>query len=450
MTDSSPPPPPASPLELWGGVECAITRAGDAWFDQLERTGHDRRDGDLERFAGLGLRTLRYPVLWERVAPRGLRLADWSWADRRLGRLRELGIEPVVGLLHRGGGPGDTSLVDPSFPTRFAAYARAFAERYPWVEAYAPIDSPLLTARRSGLEGRWHPHGRDPTTFARALLNQCRAVALAMAAVRRVNPKARLVQTEVVGHVRSTPALAARADFENEYRWLTFDLLAGRVVPGHPIYAHLVRARASPAELDRFTHRPCPPDLFGLNYQAAGERYFDERAERYPASCHAGGGGRPPYADVEAVRVCAEGLLGPSFVLREASRRYGGPLALTEVYLAGTPDERMRWLVHAWREARFARGRGADVRAVTAWALLGAYAPDARPDAEGARYEPGAFAVVDDEPRPGIVTEAVRALAAGREPEHRVLGRPGWWQRPDRLRYGAAGAAAPASPQAAE
>src|SRR5437588_6890436 len=88
------------PLELWGGVECIINRVGDAYYDQLERNGHLRRLDDLDLFAELGIRALRYPVQWERIAPNGLGNADWSWADERLERLRALGIRPFVGLVH--------------------------------------------------------------------------------------------------------------------------------------------------------------------------------------------------------------------------------------------------------------------------------------------------------------------------------------------------------------
>ena len=118
------------PLELWGGVECTLNRVGDAYFDQLERNGHDSRGEDLDRFAALGLRALRYPVLWERVAPDGLDRADWRWPDERLGRLRELGIRPIVGLIHHGSGPRHTSLVDPGFVDGLATFARVAAERY--------------------------------------------------------------------------------------------------------------------------------------------------------------------------------------------------------------------------------------------------------------------------------------------------------------------------------
>src|SRR5207237_4187260 len=103
-------------------------------------TGHAQRLDDLDRLAALGIRTLRYPVLWERTAPDGPASADWSWPDERLGRLRELGIAPIVGLVHHGSGPRQTNLLDPGFPEQLAEYARAVAERYPWVDRYTPVN----------------------------------------------------------------------------------------------------------------------------------------------------------------------------------------------------------------------------------------------------------------------------------------------------------------------
>jgi dTDP-4-dehydrorhamnose reductase len=103
------------PLEVWAGVECTVNRVGDQYFDQIERNGHASRIDDLDLFAELGVRAIRYPVLWERTAPNGEMSADWSWADERLERLRELGIRPIVGLVHHGSGPRHTSLIDPAF-----------------------------------------------------------------------------------------------------------------------------------------------------------------------------------------------------------------------------------------------------------------------------------------------------------------------------------------------
>ena len=127
-------PHPLPPLEMWGGVECTVNRVGDTYFDQLERNGHRYRLDDLYRFAELGIRAIRYPIQWERIAPNGLAEANWSWADERLNTLRTLGITPIVGLTHHGSGPRSTSLIEPSFAEGLAQFAGAVAERYPWVE----------------------------------------------------------------------------------------------------------------------------------------------------------------------------------------------------------------------------------------------------------------------------------------------------------------------------
>ena len=57
-------------LALWGGLECTVNRVADEYFSQLERNGHHERISDLERFARLGISAIRYPVLWEHMAPK--------------------------------------------------------------------------------------------------------------------------------------------------------------------------------------------------------------------------------------------------------------------------------------------------------------------------------------------------------------------------------------------
>src|SRR4051794_4194443 len=104
--------------ELWAGIECTVSRVGDRYTDQLERSGHAVRSKDLERLAELGVTAVRYPVLWERVAPNSLEELDWSWTDERLLALRKLDLKPIVGLLHHGSGPGYTNLLDPQFPEK--------------------------------------------------------------------------------------------------------------------------------------------------------------------------------------------------------------------------------------------------------------------------------------------------------------------------------------------
>jgi dTDP-4-dehydrorhamnose reductase len=422
------------PLEVWAGVECTVNRVGDQYFDQLERNGHETRLEDLDLFAELGIRAIRYPVLWERTAPNGLESADWSWADERLGRLRELGIRPIVGLVHHGSGPRHTSLIDPAFPEGLAQFARAVAERYPWVDMYTPVNEPLTTARFSGLYGHWYPHGRDGLTFARALLTECRATVLSMRAIRELNPAAQLVQTEDLGKTHSTPLLAYQAEFENERRWLTFDLLSGRVNREHPMWGYLRWLGISEGELEVFLDTFCPPDIIGINHYVTSERFLDERTERYPTSSH-GGNGKHNYADVEAVRVCAEGIAGPRALIKEVWERYELPVAVTEVHLGCTREEQLRWLKEVWDGAVSLRHEGVDVRAVTAWSLLGAYDWNSLVTRAEGHYEPGVFDLRGSQPRPTAIARMLSDLARGREPEHPLLDTPGWWHRPERLFY---------------
>ena len=423
-----------TPLALWGGVECTFNRVGDTYFDQLERTGHAHRLEDLDLFAQLGLRAIRYPVLWERTAPEGVAGADWTWADVRLSRLRELSITPIVGLLHHGGGPRHTGLLDPAFPALFAEYAQAFAEHFPWVTHYSPINEPLTTARFSGLYGHWYPHGRDSLTFARCLLAQCRAIQLAMQAIRSVNSQALLIQTEDLGKTYSTPRMAYQAEFEDERRWLTFDLLCGRVDSDHPMWHFLRWLGVNVNELLPFIDAPSPPDIFGIDYYVTGERFLDERLDRYPPWTW-GGNGRDRYADVEAVRVCPEGIAGPAALLREAWDRYRCPLALTETHLGSTSDEQIRWFAEVWDEARSLRCEGIDLRAVTAWSLLGSYDWDSLVTRDQGHYEPGVFDVVEDVPRPTPLASLLRGLADTGRCDHPALQASGWWRHPERLLY---------------
>jgi len=303
--------PTLPPIDLWDGVECTCRRAGAAYTNQLTRSGHRHRRTDLDRFAELGLRTLRYPMLWEHVAPDSLNQPNWRWPDERLPRRQALGIEPIVGLVHHGSGPRYTSLADPGFAEGLARYAGMVAERYPWVRYYTPVNEPLTTARFSGLYGLWYPHGTSDDVFVRLLYTQVRATKLAMLAIRQVNPAAQLVQTENLGRAHRTAALAPQAEFENHRRWLTFDLLSGAVTPRHPLWHYLRAHGLSRAELNELRYEPLPPDVLGINYYATSERFLDERLTHYPGQAAVPAAGRrPAYADVEVLRVAGQEAVG--------------------------------------------------------------------------------------------------------------------------------------------
>ncbi|WOD40273.1 family 1 glycosylhydrolase [Nodosilinea sp. E11] len=429
-------------LELWGGVECTVNRVGDRYFDQLQRNGHDTRIEDLDCFADLGIQAIRYPILWERTAPNGPEQADWRWADERLSYLKDIGVRPIVGLIHHGSGPPHTSLLDPEFATGLAQFAEAVARRYPWLEYYTPVNEPLTTARFSGLYGHWYPHAQDDQSFIRALLNQCRGVALSMQAIRRINPAAKLVQTEDLGKVFGTPLLDYQVAFENARRWLSFDLLCGRVDQHHELWGYLRYVGVEESDLAWFLDHPCPPDIVGINRYLTSDRFLDERLDRYPPHTH-GSNGQHQYADVEAVRVCADGICPAETLLKEVWERYHRPIAITEVHLGCTREEQLRWFKEIWEAVQHLRQEGVDLRAVTAWSLLGAYDWNSLVTRNECFYEPGVFdlrppcssILRSPSPRPTAIATMLRHLSQGKPYNHPLLEVPGWWNRSDRLLY---------------
>ena len=424
--------PASSPLQLWGGLECTVNRVRDDYFSQMDRNGHAARLQDLERFASLGIRAIRYPVLWERTAPDGIESADWSWPDERLPVLRQLGVTPIVGLVHHGSGPRHTSLMDDDFADKLADYAGAVARRYPWVDHWTPVNEPCTTARFSGLIGVWYPHGDSETQFIRALINQCRATVLAMRAIRAVNPAARLVQTDDLSRTYGTPEMADLTNFYNERRWLGWDMLCGKIDAGHALWDYLLRSGASPEDLLWFKDNSCPPDIIGVNYYITSERWLDHRPERYPES-HRFTYNGVAHADMECPRVLATPTPGIGPLLQETWERYGLPIAVTEAHIDANRADQLRWLVEIWNAARKVQQNGADIRAVTVWALLGSYDWNCLVTACRGYYEPGPFDVRGPQPRPTAVAALMRELATGRPLSHPVLQGQGWWRRPGRF-----------------
>jgi dTDP-4-dehydrorhamnose reductase len=432
MNLNNPIQPATSPLQLWGGLECTVNRVRDNYFSQMDRNGHAERLQDLERFASLGIRAIRYPVLWERTAPDGIDAADWSWSDERLPVLQQLGVSPIVGLVHHGSGPRHTSLVSADFPDKLAEYAGAVARRYPWVEYYTPVNEICTTARFSGLNGVWYPHGSSEDLFIRALIIQCRATVLSMRAIRAVNPNAKLVQTDDLSRTYSTPEMAEFANFFNERRWLAWDMLCGRIDPEHALWNYLLESGATPDELLWFKDNNCPPDIIGVNYYITSERWLDHRLERFPASHHTQYRG-VPHVDIECPRVLATPTPGIGPLLQETWDRYGLPIAVTEAHIDANREDQLRWLLEIWNAAKKVQQNGADVRAVTVWALLGSYDWNCLVTECRGYYEPGPYDVRGPQPRPTAVATLMRELASGRPLSQPVLQGQGWWRRPGRF-----------------
>jgi dTDP-4-dehydrorhamnose reductase len=384
----------------------------------------------------LGVTSLRYPALWERIAPDHPDRRDFRWTDERFTELRRLSINPIVTLCHHGSGPHYTSLVDPSFAPGLAAHAAAVAERYPWLTDWTPVNEPLTTARFSALYGYWYPHTKDEGMFWTALLNEIDATRLAMREVRKVNPAARLIQTDDLGYCHATEPLQADADYQNERRWIGWDLLCGIVVPGHALWERLVDFGLA-ERLRVIADDPCPPDVIGINHYLASERFRDHRVQLHPdrslADRAVGRTEGIPFVDVDAIRNREEGVLGLPALVEQAWQRYGRTVAITEVHNGATREEQLRWFVEVWEGAEELRRRGVDLCAVTAWSLLGSHDWNRMVTHFIGHYETGVYDVRTGEPRPTKLVSVLQDLAAGRRPDVPAIAGPGWWRRDSRL-----------------
>jgi len=423
--------PQAAP-EIWAGIECSVVRIGDRVVDELVLTGHRRRRADLRRLAALGVRTVRFPVLWE--ARRGglSRSTDWPSLDRRFHAVREAGLRPIVGLFHGGSGRRG-ELLDPTFPKAFGAYAEAIARRYPWVDAYLPVNEPLTTARFGGLYGWWPPYARDPETFAGLLLAECHAYLEAARAIRAVRPAARIVVNEDLGRTYASPRCRAIAARHNERRWLGFDLVAGRVDRSHPAWRALATTPGNRRILDLLRSEPEPPDVIGVDHYVTSDRYLDDHVDGFPAHVRAFEGDEA-YADVELARVGGFAIEGFERAIADAWDRYRRPVALTEVQLAGDPSDQACWWLEAWTAATEAAARGIPTLGVTAWSVFGAYDWGSILRDPRGTYEAGCFDVsADGPPRETPLAGVVRSTAVDSAPA--AGSGVGWWRRDERVLY---------------
>lgn len=419
--------------EIWGGIECSFNCVNGDYMDQLAYAGHyGRIEKDIERIASLGIKTIRYPVIWERLRPEKNGTTLWSEADTALNALQRSGMTLVAGLVHHGSGPSYASLLSPDYAVELSSFARAVAERYPWIRYYTPVNEPLTTARFSALYGHWYPHCRSDRDFATALVNQMKGVVLSMQQIRMVNPDAMLLQTEDLAKVYGTPKLQYQVDFENDRRWLTWDILCGKVTPDHPLWSYLASAGVREEDLGFFLENPCPPDIIGVDYYATSERYIDEAVEHYPEHTH-GSNQFERYADVEAIRVPHDQPSGIGILLMECWERYQRPIAIAEAHIGCDFDNQIRWFAEIRKVCMHLLNQQVDIRAVTAWSMLGAFGWNTlltRPDGD---YESGVFDVTSGVAVPTPLAEYLATIISNPDYTHPSEGQLGWWHNNDRF-----------------
>ena len=144
-------------------------------MDEMEKTGHYRRwREDLGLVHELGIDALRYGPPWHRIHL-GPGRYDWSFIDEAMAEIRRLRLIPIVDLCHFGVPDWLGNFQNPDFPHYLAEYARAFAERFPWVELYTPVNEMYVTAKFSARLGLWNERLASDRAFVTAVKHLARA-----------------------------------------------------------------------------------------------------------------------------------------------------------------------------------------------------------------------------------------------------------------------------------
>ena len=129
---------------------------------------YDRWMDDFDCVEEIGLQYLRYGPPLHRTFL-GPDKYDWSFADETFAELRRREIIPIVDLCHFGVPDWIGNFQNPDFPQLFAGYAAAFAERYPWVQLYTPVNEMFICAVFSAKYGWWNEQAKDDRSFVTAL-----------------------------------------------------------------------------------------------------------------------------------------------------------------------------------------------------------------------------------------------------------------------------------------
>lgn len=197
-------------------------------IDEMEKGFHYKNwKKDFELVKEIGIEFLRYgpPYYKTHVGPGKY---DWSFADEAFNYLKELHITPIVDLCHFGVPDWLGNFQNPDFPQYFAEYSKAFAERFPDLQLYTPVNEIFIAAMFSAQYGWWNERLRSDKSFVTALKHLCKANVMSMHAILQIQPEATFIQSESSEYFHAMDPLAVPlARFLNQKRFLSLDLTYG-------------------------------------------------------------------------------------------------------------------------------------------------------------------------------------------------------------------------------
>jgi len=339
-------------------------------LDEYELTGHyERWHEDLGLMSELHVNCARYGIPWHRIQP-SQGAWEWEFVDRALGRLLELGIEPIVDLVHYGLPPWiEGAYLHPDFPKLMAEYAARVAERFHGrVFAYTPLNEPRITAWYCGRLGWWPPHRLGWRGFVAVMLAACRGIVQTVHALRAVDPEILIAHVDATDlFIAEEPMFTAEAGHRQDIVFLALDLVSGRIRPGHNLWGWLLKQGATERELAWFHERAVELPLVGINLYPM---FTQKIAKRTRA-----GGLRwaTTYAGGDIVET-----LGAMYW-----NRYQAPLFVSETASVGSIKRRSAWLSDSVAAVGRLRAHGVPLVGYTWWPLFAlvtwAYRQGSRP-----------------------------------------------------------------------
>jgi beta-glucosidase/6-phospho-beta-glucosidase/beta-galactosidase len=373
------------------GIENSIPTVGGRRVDEMEKCGHYRwwRE-DLQLAKAIGASTLRYgpPLHKTHLGPGRY---DWEFADLAFAEIKHLDLIPIVDLCHFGVPDWIGNFQNPDFPALFAEYARAFAERYPWVQLYTPVNEMFICATFSAAYGWWNEQLRSDQAFVTALKHIVKANVLAMHAILDVRPDAIFVQSESSEYFHAEgPRAIAAAETLNARRFLSLDLNYGRRVNSN-MYQFLLDNGMSRDEYDFFMNNNLKHHcIMGNDYYITNEHRVSEDGSS---------------------RSSLE-IFGYNEITRQYYERYALPVMHTETNITEGPrgDEAVNWLWKQWANVLRVRNSGVPIIGFTWYSLTDQVDWDTALREDNGEVNPLGLFTLDRKIRP--VGEAYRKLIA--------------------------------------
>lgn len=321
-------------------------RLGHRKLDEYELTQHyEHWRDDLALAAEAGAGFVRWGIPWYLVEPLPGEF-DWRWLDQVAEHTQALGLRVVVDLMHYGTPLWlENQFLNAAYPERIARYAREVAARYAGVwDDFTPLNEPVINAIYCGETATWPPYLEGQDGFVKLMMALARGMVRTQQEIASVNPSARFVHVDA-GFRWEGDGGPVPLELLEERRFLSLDLITGRVDEVHPLRSYLATYGVTDTDLAWFAANAVVPDVVGVNYYPA-----------FTTVRHLDDGGTAP---VEA------GTTGLRDLLTLYWQRYGLPLAVTETSRGGSVESRLEWLGESLAEVRAMRAEGVPVLGYT-------------------------------------------------------------------------------------